>query len=78
MSFAVPIIGSEPKEHSTDCYFCLTNIIGITFKSKHTVKYANVPSVMRPVSHNETLTIQKNPANVIVDDEDSATNEADL
>jgi hypothetical protein len=33
---------------------------------------------MRPVPHNEALTIPKRPANVIVDDEDFATNEADL
>jgi hypothetical protein len=58
----------EPKEHSSDCYFCLTNITEITSKSKHTVKYPNVPSAMRPVPHNEALPIPKPPANVIVDD----------
>jgi len=29
----------------------LTNITGITSKSKHTVKYPNLPSAMGPVSH---------------------------
>jgi hypothetical protein len=68
MLFAVPLVWREPK----DCYFCLTNITGITSsKSKHTVKYPNVPSAMRPVPH-------KPPANVIMNDEDSATDEADL
>jgi hypothetical protein len=33
---------------------------------------------MRPVPQNEALPIPKRPANVIVDDEDSATDEADL
>jgi hypothetical protein len=33
---------------------------------------------MRSVPHNEALHIPKPPANVIVDDEDSATNEADF
>jgi hypothetical protein len=33
---------------------------------------------MRPVRHNEALPIPKPPANVIMDDEDSATDEADL
>jgi hypothetical protein len=33
---------------------------------------------MRPVLHNEALPLPKPPANVIVDDEDSATDEADL
>jgi hypothetical protein len=32
---------------------------------------------MRPVPHNEVLPIAKPPANVIMDDEDSATDEAD-
>jgi hypothetical protein len=33
---------------------------------------------MRPVPHNEALPIPKPPANVIMDDEDSTTDEADL
>jgi hypothetical protein len=33
---------------------------------------------MRPLPHNEALPILEPPANVIVDDEDSATDEADL
>jgi hypothetical protein len=33
---------------------------------------------MRPVPHNEALPIPKPPANVTVDDEHSATDEADL
>jgi hypothetical protein len=78
MLFAVPMVWREPKDHSSDCYFCLTNITGITSKSKYIVKYPNVPSAMRPVPHNEALPIPKPPANVIVDDEDSATDEADL
>jgi hypothetical protein len=78
MQFAVPMVWRKPKDHSSDCYFCLTNITGITSKSKHAVKYPNVPSAMRPVPHNEALHIPKPPANVIVDDEDSTTDEADL
>ena len=36
--------------YSSNCYFCLTNITGITSKSKHTVKYPNLPS-----AHSEEL-----------------------
>jgi hypothetical protein len=64
------MVWRQPKDHSSDCYSCLTNITGITSKSKHTVKYANVPSAMRPVPHNEALPLTKPPANVILDDED--------
>jgi hypothetical protein len=78
MPFAVPMVWREPKDHSSDCYFCLTNITGITSKSRHTVKYQNVPSAMRPVRLNEALPIPKPAANVIVDGEDSATDEADF
>jgi hypothetical protein len=42
--FAVPMLWREPKDHSSDCYFCLTNITRITSKYKHTVKCPNVPS----------------------------------
>jgi hypothetical protein len=35
MLFALPMVWREPKENSSDCYFCLTNITGITSKSKH-------------------------------------------
>jgi hypothetical protein len=72
------MVWREPKDHSSDYYFCLTNITGITSNSKHTVKYPNVPSAMRPVPHNEALPIPKPSANVIVDDEDSTTDEVDL
>jgi hypothetical protein len=36
-----------------DCYFYLTNILGITLKSKHMVQYPNLPSDTRPVLHSE-------------------------
>jgi hypothetical protein len=63
------MVWKEPKDRSSGYYFCLTNITGITSKSKHTGKYANAASAMRPVPHNEALPIPKPPANVIVDDE---------
>ncbi|GFG31131.1 hypothetical protein Cfor_10720, partial [Coptotermes formosanus] len=51
MRFAIPMVWREPKDHSSDCYFCTTNIKGISRKSKHTVKYPNLPSAVRPVPH---------------------------
>ena len=46
----------EPQDHSSDCYFCITQIEGVSSKSKHTVKYPNLPSAMRPVPHSKDLT----------------------
>ena len=42
---AVPVSGHS-KDHSSDCYFCLTDISGISSKSKYTVTYPNLPSAM--------------------------------
>lgn len=57
MPFATPMMWREGKDHITDCYFCLTNLKGINRKNKHHVKYPDVPSVTKPVSHSSNLPI---------------------
>lgn len=57
MPFAIPMIWREPKDHLSDCYFCLINITGITSKTKHTVKYPNLKSAIRPVLRNEQFPV---------------------
>ena len=57
MPFAVPMVWREPKDHVTDCYFCLTNISGFSGKNKHKIKYPDVPSAIRPVPHSDELPI---------------------
>jgi hypothetical protein len=64
MPFAIPMVWREPKDHSSDCYFCLTEIAGITSKSKHTEKYPDFPSAMRPVPHRKVLPVQNPPENL--------------
>ncbi|UYV61768.1 hypothetical protein LAZ67_1006437 [Cordylochernes scorpioides] len=71
MPFAVPMIWREPKDHSSDCYFCLTKTKGITSISRHTVEYPDLPSAMRPVPHSDILPVQQPPENVIFSDDDS-------
>ncbi|UYV66321.1 hypothetical protein LAZ67_4001324 [Cordylochernes scorpioides] len=71
MPFAVPMIRREPKDHSSDCYFCLTKTTGITSKSRHTVEYPDLPSAMRPVPHSDILPVPQPPENVIFSDDDS-------
>ena len=50
MTFTVPMVRREPKDHSTIWYFHLTNILAITSKSKHTVKYPDLP-LQQGLSH---------------------------
>ena len=71
MPFAVPMIWREPKDHLTDCYFCLTNISGISSKSRHTVKYPNVDSAIQQALHGQGLPIPMPPDNVTMTDEPS-------
>jgi len=71
MPFAVPIVWREPKDHSSDCYVCLTNITGISSKSKHTVKYPDLPSTMRPVPQSVEFLVSKPPINLTFNDKNS-------
>lgn len=69
MQFAVPMIWREPNDHITDCYFCLTNIVGIGPKSKHTVQYPSLPSASRPIQHSDELPVPKPPESWNLDEE---------
>ncbi|GBM20775.1 hypothetical protein AVEN_30025-1 [Araneus ventricosus] len=70
MPFALPMVWREPKNHSTDCYFCLTDISGLTSHSRHTVVYPNLPSAIRPVTHSSELSIPKPTETWSLDDND--------
>jgi len=56
----------------SDCCFFLTNIKGVTAKSKHTAQYPNLPFAMRPVPHLEELTVTKPPTNMTLSDNQSS------
>jgi hypothetical protein len=75
MPFAVPMVWREPKDHSSDCYFCLTNIRDITSKSRHTVKYPDLPSAVGPVPHSEEYPVPKPPENMTFSDDISDSDE---
>jgi len=61
MPFAIPMIWREQKDHSTDCYFCMTNLIGIRKQFKKSVIYPIIPSAIRPIPHNTDLPIPVPP-----------------
>ena len=52
MSFAIPMVWRERKDHFVDCYFCMKNLKGINHKYKHHIQYPYVPSAIKPISHN--------------------------
>jgi len=76
MPFAIPMVWRQPTDHVSDCYFCLISITGVRAKSKHTVQYPNLPSVMRPVSHNAELPVTKLPTNMMLNDSESSDEDA--
>jgi hypothetical protein len=75
MPFAVLIVWTEPKDHSSDCYICSTDIPRISSKSKHMVRYPNLPSSIRYVPHSDKLPVSKPPNNVTTDKENSDADE---
>ena len=57
LSFGIPMVWREPKNHVDDCYFCCVNISGFSAKTKSAISYPNLPSAMRPVLHSDDLPI---------------------
>ena len=57
MPFAIPMVWREPKDHITDCYFCLTDVRGVSAKQKKNINYPNLPSAIRPVPHSVDLPV---------------------
>ena len=77
MLFADPIDWREPKDHSSDCHFCVTNITAIISKSKHTVKYQDLSSAMRPVHHSGELPVPRSPVNMTTFNNDDSDSDKD-
>lgn len=57
MPFGVPMVWSEPRDYLRNCCFWLTNVTGYSRKNKHSVKYPEVPSALKPVLHEEGLLV---------------------
>ena len=56
-NFAVPMVWRESRNPADDCYFCLTNITGFNASSRKKIKYLNLRSAMKPVSHSDDLPV---------------------
>jgi hypothetical protein len=66
------IVWRGPTDNVSDCYFFPTSITGETAKSKHTVKYPNLPLAMRPIPHSAELPVPKPPTNMTMSDSESS------
>ena len=57
MPFAVRVVWREPRDHVSDCYFCMTDVTSVTAKNTKHINHPNVPSAMRPVLHSDKLKV---------------------
>lgn len=73
MPFAVPMVWREPRDHVTDCYFCITEVAGFTSKNKKHISYPNLPSAIRPVLHSDDIEVPVPPQCGTIDEDDSAS-----
>ena len=64
LPFGVPMIWTEGRDHTSDCYFCMTNLEGINRRNKQHVKYPDIPSAKKPVPHGPSIPIPKPPADL--------------
>ena len=51
------MICREPKDHITDCYFCIVKTTRYNSKNKSKMQYLSLPSAMRPQSHSVEIPI---------------------
>jgi hypothetical protein len=78
MPFAVPKVWREPRNHTTDCYFCMAPPVsgGITKKKKWTRVYPNIPSAPHAVPHGEGISVPEPPKEFTIDSDDEDEGES--
>jgi hypothetical protein len=69
MNRAIPTVWRDPLYHLSDCSFRTTQIKGVSSKSKHAVKYPNLPFAMKPVPQGKDLPIPHPATQLTVEDE---------
>ena len=51
------MVWREPRDHATNCYFCMVNTKGVGKKNRRKISYPSIPSAIRPVPHREELPV---------------------
>lgn len=57
LPFGIPMIWREPKDHSSDCYFCIVKTSGYNKKNKCKIEYPSLLSAIRPVPHSAEIPV---------------------
>lgn len=71
MSFGVPMVWREQRNHLDDCYFCQVCVKGYNRHKKRLIEYPNIESARRPEKHSEDVPVPVFTALLdLTDDED--------
>ncbi|KAI6653956.1 hypothetical protein LOD99_3132 [Oopsacas minuta] len=69
------MIWREQRDHTTDCYFCMTSIKGFNGKNEKSITYPNHPSAIRPIAHSDDIPVPTPP--VSLPNSDSTSSDGD-
>ena len=78
LKFGIPMVWREPKDHVTDCYFCMSNMRGFNMHKKKTWIYSNLESTIRPVLNCEAVPVPTFTTLPDIDDEDEVTEDTEV
>ena len=57
LPFGIPMVWREPRDHSSDCYFCIVKTSGHNKTNKFKIEYPSLPSAIRPVPHSAGIPV---------------------
>ena len=70
--FGIPMVGREPANNCTDCYFYVINLAGINRKNRSSPKYPDLQSARRPLAHCDQIPVPVFGELPDISDEDSS------
>ena len=75
MSFDVPMVWRELKNHVDDFHFCILNGKGFNAKNKNQLVYPDLESTRRPVWHGPHVPVPVLPYNIEIINSDTTSDE---